>query len=152
MDIRQATGIARRMAREWGMNDRLGFVYYGDDESRPSMFGEFGGGREYSEEIAKAIDEEVKKMIDNLYDETRQLLEANRERVDALAKALVKYETLDSPDVDRIMRGDNLTRPTVTDLLEKEQNRRGTTIAPGLDNTQPDVNPGLGGGPLPAPG
>jgi cell division protease FtsH len=149
-DIRQATGIARRMVREWGMNDRLGFIYYGEDDSRPGMFGEFGGGREYSEEVAKAIDEEIKKMIDSLYDETRKLLETNRDRVEALAKALMKYETLDSQDVDRIMRGDNLTRPTVSDLLEKEQNRRGTTIQPSSNPDQPDVQ--LGGGPLPAPG
>jgi cell division protease FtsH len=148
MDIRQATNIARRMVREWGMNDRLGFIYYGDDDNRGAF--DFGGTREYSEEIAKAIDEEVKKMIDALYDETRALLEANRDRVDALAKALMKYETLDSQDVDRIMRGDTLTRPTVGDLLDKEQSRRGTTIAPSADPSGPDVQPGLGG--LPAPG
>ena len=151
-DIRQATGIARRMVRDWGMNDRLGFIYYGEDD-KPNPFGDFGGSREYSEETAKAIDEEVKKMIDNLYDETRKLLEANRERVEAMAKALMKYETLDSNDVDRIMRGDNLTKPTVSDLLEKEQNRRSTTIAPNTDPSQPDVQPGgIGGGALPAPG
>jgi cell division protease FtsH len=150
-DIRQATSIARRMVREWGMSERLGFIYYGDDE-RPNPFGDFGGGREYSEDVAKVIDEEVKKLIDTLYDETRKLLEANRERVEALAKALLKYETLDSQDVDRIMRGDNLTRPTVSDLLEKEQGRRGTTIAPNVEPSGPDVQPGLGGGPLPAPG
>src|SRR5205085_8642582 len=59
-DIRQATGIARRMVREWGMNERMGFVFYGEDDSRPNMLGGFGDGREYSEETAKAIDEEVK--------------------------------------------------------------------------------------------
>ena len=48
--------------------------------------------REYSEDTAKAIDEEVKKLIDHLYEETRQLLEANRDRVDAVAKALLRYE------------------------------------------------------------
>ena len=150
-DIRQATSLARRMVRDWGMNDRLGFVFYGEDDSRPGMmdFG-MGGGREYSEEIAKTIDEEVKKLIDGLYDETHQLLEANRDRVDAVAKALMKYETLDAPDIDRIMRGDNLTKPTVGDLLEKEQSRRGTVIAPGGTDSEPDVR--LGGGPLPAPG
>jgi cell division protease FtsH len=149
-DIRKATGIARRMVREWGMNDRMGFVFYGEDENRASMFGEFGGGsREYSEDVAKVIDEEVKKLIDGLYDETVKLLTENKERIDALAKALMKYETLDSQDVDRIMRGDNITRPTVSDLLDKEQSRRGTTIAPSPDST-PDVQ--LGGGPMPAPG
>ncbi|HEV7301841.1 MAG TPA: ATP-dependent zinc metalloprotease FtsH [Tepidisphaeraceae bacterium] len=150
-DIRQATGVARRMVRDWGMNDRLGFVYYGDDDSKPSMFGEFGGNREYSEEVAKQIDEEVKKLIDTLYEETRVMIEANRDRVDALAKALVRYETLDTNDVDRIMRGDNLTKPTVSDLLEME-GRRGTVIQPGPTDAAPDINPGLGGGPLPSPG
>src|SRR5205823_9482529 len=86
-DIRQASGIARKMVRDWGMNERLGFIYYGDDDSKPSYF-DFGGGREYSEETARVIDEEVKKLIDGLYEETRQLLAANRDRIEALAKAL----------------------------------------------------------------
>jgi cell division protease FtsH len=112
---------------------------------------DMGGPREYSEETAKAIDEEIKKLIDSLYEETRRLLDANRERVEAIAKALTRYETLDSNDIDRLMRGDSLTKPTVTDLLEKEQSRRaGTVIAPGTDDAEPDVR--LGGGPLPAPG
>src|SRR4051794_21665767 len=61
-DIRQATGIARKMITEWGMNDRLGFVFYGEDENKQNMLGI--EGREYSEETARTIDEEVKKMID----------------------------------------------------------------------------------------
>jgi cell division protease FtsH len=150
-DIRQATGLARRMVREWGMNERLGFVFYGDEEGRGG-FMDLGASREYSEETAKVIDEEVKKLIDALYEETRQLLDDNRDRVDALAKALTRYETLDSSDVDRIMRGDALTKPTVSDLLEKEQSRRGTTIQPSSEPEGQDVQPGLGGGPLPAPG
>jgi cell division protease FtsH len=150
-DIRQASSIARKMVRDWGMNDRLGFIYYGEDDSRPNVF-EMGGGREYSEETAKTIDEEVKKLIDSQYEETRKLLEANRDRVEAIAKALMRYETLDSSDIDRIMRGETLTKPTVSDLLEKEQSRRATTIQPSVDPKEPDVQPGLGGGPLPAPG
>ena len=51
-DIRQATGVARKMITEWGMNERLGFVFYGEDENRVNYF-DFGGGREYSEENAK---------------------------------------------------------------------------------------------------
>jgi cell division protease FtsH len=148
-DIRQATTIARKMITEWGMNDRLGFVFYGEDENKPNFLGGFGDNREYSDETARVIDEEVKKLIDSLYAETRQLLESHKDEIEALAKALMKYETLDSSDVDRIMRGDQLTKPTVSDLLEKE-NRRGTVIAPGEDRTEPDVR--LGGGPLPAPG
>jgi cell division protease FtsH len=150
-DIRQASGIARKMVRDWGMNDRLGFVYYGEDDQRTAMF-DIGGNREYSENTQQQIDEEVKKLIDSLYEETRQLLLQHKDRIDAIAKALMKYETLDSNDIDRIMRGENLTRPTVSDLLEKEQNRpeRSTIIAPAQDPKQPDVT--FGGGPLPAPG
>jgi cell division protease FtsH len=152
-DIRQASTLARKMVRDWGMNDRMGFIYYGEEDGRPGM-GDFGlgGGREYSEETARIIDEEVKKLIDSLYDETRQLLEANRDRVEAVAKALMNYEIIDASDVDRIMRGENLTKPTVADLLLKEQPRRGTVIQPGATGSDPDVRPGLGGGPLPAPG
>lgn len=149
-DIRQATGLARKMVRDWGMNDRLGFVYYGEDENKPSVLMDMGGGREYSEETAKAIDEEIKKLIDRLYEETRQLLVANKDRIDALAKALVQFETLDAADVDRVMKGEVLTKPTVGDLLDKE-NKRGVTLQPSVDPTLPDVLPG-GGGPLPTAG
>jgi len=150
-DIKQATGLARKMVRDWGMNDKLGFVYYGEDDMNPNKMGGFGDTREYSEETARTIDEEIKKMIDGLYEETRKILEANKDRLEALAKALLKYETLDANDVDRIMRGDNLTKPTVGELLEKEQSRRpAVTIQPAQDIDQPDVR--LGGGPLPSPG
>jgi len=149
-DIRQATAIARKMVSEWGMNERVGFVFYGDDDSKMGF--DFGQKREYSEKTQQDIDEEIKKMIDSLYAETRKLLEANKDRVDAVAKALLKYETLDSNEIDRIMRGESLTRPTVSDLLEKEQNRpeRPTVIAPAPNPNEPDVT--FGGGPLPAPG
>jgi cell division protease FtsH len=148
-DIRQASGLARKMIRDWGMSDRLGFVFYGDDDSKMNYF-ELGGGRDYSEETAKAIDEETKRLIDTLYDETRKLLEANKDRVEAIAKALVRYETLDASEVDRIMKGETLTKPTVGDLLEKEQGRRGVVVQPSADPQGPDLT--LGGGALPAPG
>ena len=66
-DIRQATSIARKMITEWGMNDRLGFVFYGEDENKPNYFDFGGGGKEYSEQTARVIDEEIKKLIDALY-------------------------------------------------------------------------------------
>ena len=151
-DIRQATGIARQMMAQWGMSDRLGFVFYGEDENKPNMMGSFGGNREYSEETARAIDEEVKKLIDTQFEEARKLLEAHRTEIDAVAKALVRYETLDASDIDRLMRGDVLTKPTVGDLLDRESNSRrpATTIQPGDDVGQPDVL--LGGGGVPSPG
>jgi cell division protease FtsH len=149
MDIRQATGVARRMVAEWGMNETIGFVFYGEDENNPNSG--LVPQKEYSDETARRIDEEVKKLIDALYDEVRRMLEANRERVEALAKALMQHETLDGGEIDRIMKGESLNKPTVSDLLDRERRGPGTVIQPGQDNTQPDVQPGLGGGPLPNP-
>lgn len=148
-DIRQATNLARRMVRDWGMNARLGFVYYGDDETRPNMFGDFGGVREHSEDTARMIDEEVKKLIDALFDETRQLIESNRDKVEAMARALLKYETLEGQDVDQIMKGGMLARPTMSDLIEKESSR---PAAPTPRPTEGSGDAILGGGPLPQPG
>ena len=147
-DIRQASGIAKKMIRDWGMSEKLGFIFYGEDDSR--MGAEFGiASREHSEDTNRMIDEEIKSLIDRLYVETRQLLEANRDKVEAIAKALLKYETLDFNDVDQIMKGGDVTRPTPGDLLERE-NRKATPLPPA--SNIPDVQPGLGGGALPSPG
>ena len=149
-DIRQATGIARKMITEWGMSERLGFVFYGEDENKANFF-DFGGSREHSDETAKAIDEEIKRLIDGLFEETRQTLSAHKDRIEAIAKALMQFETLDGADIDRIMRGEQLTKPTVGELLDKE-NKRGVTLQPAVDVTLPDVLPGTGGGAVPSPG
>src|SRR4051812_1865042 len=88
MDIKQATGVARRMVAEWGMNDRLGFVFYGDDDNNPNAG--LVPQKEYSDDTAHLIDEEVKKLIDYLYEQTRQLLQQNKDRVEAVARALIQ--------------------------------------------------------------
>jgi cell division protease FtsH len=150
-DIRQATTIARRMVRDWGMSPRLGFIYFGEDENKPNLLGEFGGGREYSEDTAKMIDEEVKRLIDELWAETKRMLEENRAKVDEIAKALVKYETIDGSDIDQIMKGGSLARPTMSDLIEKEQSRQQQTTQPPKPKDEAS-GPLLGGGPIPQPG
>jgi cell division protease FtsH len=147
-DIRQVTGLARAMIREWGMNERVGFVFYGEDENKMSAFGM--GAREYSEETAKIIDEEVKKLISDLESQTRQVLLAHRDRVDALAQALLRYETLDGGDVERVMKGETLTKPTVSDLLASEQQRRAEARKEEEKRNAKPEEPGLG--PIPQPG
>lgn len=147
-DIRQATGIARKMIAEWGMSDKLGFVFYGEDENKVN-FGGFGG-KEFSDHTQQIIDDEVKSLIDRLYVEATELLTAHRDKIDALARALMKYETLDTNDVDKIMRGEELTRPTVTDMTNPPSPERKVTIAPTPDESKPEL--GLGGGHLPQPG
>ena len=77
----------------------------------------------------------------------------NHAEIQAMADALLTYETLDANDVDRIMRGETLTRPSIHDMLDAESKRRpGTSIQPGPDASEPDITGGLTGGPLPSPG
>ena len=79
------------------------------------------GDKEYSEKTAEDIDKEIKALINKAYSKAKQLIEANKERLDAIAKALLKYETLDADDVKLILEGGELSKPTVGDLLAAEQ-------------------------------
>ncbi len=146
-DIRQATQLARRMITEWGMSDRLGFVYYGNDHNGMGPW-DLPLGKEIATRTAELIDEEVKRIIDEAYHDTRQLLEQNREKLEAVAKALLKYETLDGEEVRLLIRGETLDRPTVADLIAAEQQRR-QSQRPVARPVEPP--PDEEAGPLPSP-
>jgi cell division protease FtsH len=140
MDIRMVTSYARAMVLQWGMSDRLGFVNYGG-EDRESLIAE----KDYSPDTARVIDEEVRRISDEAYESARHLLEQNWEKVVAVAEALLKYETLQRDDVDRLMRGESIGKPTVADLLAAESSRAK------IPETKPEARPsdepetGLGG-------
>lgn len=119
-DIQQATEIARRMIMEWGMSEKLGFVRYGNDGSS-GWFGDMMGGREYSERTADLIDTEIKKIMDEAYEDVKKIIVDHREEMENLEQALMKYETLDSDEVQQIIEGKTLDKPTVGDLLAAEQ-------------------------------
>ena len=145
-DIRQATGIARAMVTQFGMSDRLGFQLLGFDEGRnPWEQPE----KNMSDETAKIVDEEVKRIIDTTYGEAKQVLETRRAEVQRLAEALLKYETLTAEEVDRLMKGEPLGKPTVGDLLRAEQEKtRAAAIVP---PKQPPADESIGGRGLPSP-
>jgi cell division protease FtsH len=116
MDIKMATQYARAMILQWGMSDRLGFVNYAGSDSREMFLPE----KDYSPETARIIDEETRRIIDEAYTHAQQLLTDNWDKVVAVAEALLKYETLLRDDVDRLMRGESIGKPTVADLLAGE--------------------------------
>jgi cell division protease FtsH len=120
-DIRQATALARQMVTEWGMGEEVGPVYYGADGSEAYFYGPIGA--EYSQKTAELIDQEVKKLLDSAYAKAEELLLQHRDKLDALAEALLKYETLDAEEVKIIISGGKLEKPTVSDLLAKEQKK-----------------------------
>ena len=118
-DIKQATSIAKEMILTWGMGEELGPIDYGGNMSMEMYYPR--PGRETSEKTSELIDKEIKKLIDQAYTQARQLIEANKEKMEALAGALLKYETLDAADVEVILSGRELDKPTVSDLLAMEQ-------------------------------
>jgi cell division protease FtsH len=120
-DILQATRIAKQMVLTWGMSDELGLISYGPDSSVKDQIFVMPGEKEYSDRTAEAIDSEVKEITYEAYKKAKKLIEANRDKLERIAKALLKYETLDADDVELILEGGELDKPTVTDLLAAEQ-------------------------------
>jgi cell division protease FtsH len=122
-DIQQATRIARQMVLTWGMSERLGAISYESDYDGKDLFFGFPGEKDYSEKTAESIDDEIKRITDEAFQNTKKLIEQNKDKLEGIAKALLKYETLDADDVKIILDGGTLDKPTVTDLLAAEQEK-----------------------------
>jgi cell division protease FtsH len=145
MDISQATNIARMMILEWGMSPKLGFVRYSGSDTRESFIPE----RTYSEDTARIVDEEVKRIVDEAYIEAERLLIEHWVKVEAVAEALLKHETLTGDEVHKLMRGETLGKQTVGELLRAEAKRaQGGDAQPG---SRPDQLPEIPPGTLPRP-
>ena len=110
-DIEKATGVARAMVTQYGMTERLGAIRYGQDNSEPFLGRDMGHMRDYSEEIAAAIDEEVRAFIEAAHQEAYDILVANRPVLDALVTELLEKETLDKADVERIFSDLDMRQP-----------------------------------------
>ena len=101
-DIQRATAMARSMVMKYGMSDRLGPIQFGDDQDEVFLGREIAHSRNYGEEIAAAIDEEVKKMMDTAYSEAIRLLKENIDVLHASAKSLVEKEKLTGDEFRKI--------------------------------------------------
>jgi cell division protease FtsH len=101
-DIERATGVARRMVTEYGMSRRLGLVALGHKEELIFLGREIAEQKNYSEKVAEAIDEEIRGFIDTAEERAREILTNRRETLDRLAKALIKFETMEGAELDRI--------------------------------------------------
>ena len=104
-DFKRATEMARRMVTEWGMSDALGPMVYGENEGEVFLGRQVTTHQNMSEETMKAVDKEVRSIIDGQYALARRLLEENRDKVEVMAKALLEWETIDANQIDDIMNG-----------------------------------------------
>ena len=110
-DIKMATNSARKMVCEWGMSDELGMVEYGENHEHVFLARDMAAGRNYSEATAQKIDREVKRLIDEAYAKAQDIITTNRKALDAIAKALLEYETLDAAHIREIMEHGELLNP-----------------------------------------
>ena len=94
-DIEKATGIARKMVTEYGMSATIGSVKLGQSQGEPFMGRDMGAGRDYSDEVAEAVDKEVRALVEKAHDEAWEVLNKNRDILDKLATRLLEVETLD---------------------------------------------------------
>ena len=102
-DLINVTNIARKMVTAWGMSDKLGNMAYGKNQENVFMGRDFGHQRDYSEQVAFEIDEEMKRIVDEKYEEAKNLLSSHRDMLEAIAKELLDKETIDAEEFQDIM-------------------------------------------------
>lgn len=102
-DLKKASQIARRMVCQWGMSDRVGAVTFRRGEEHPFLGREMTENKDFSEHMAQVIDEEVQRIIGDCEEKAIALLKGNRDKLDALADALMEHETMDWREVDHVL-------------------------------------------------
>jgi cell division protease FtsH len=110
-DIKQMTRLARVMVCEWGMSEKMGMVEYGEHEDYVFLGRDINRSRDYSEATAQEIDREVRKFIDEAYARAKDLITKNRDKVEAIARALLEFETLDGAQIREIIEHGHMLNP-----------------------------------------
>ncbi len=143
-DIKQMTHLSRRMVCEWGMSEKLGMVEYGEHEDYVFLGRDMHKNRDYSEATAQEIDREVRSLVEQAYGRAKELIMANRDKVEIIAKALLEFETLDGKQIHDILEHGHMRNPPApprrTQPPPLKQREEGTVIAP-------EIPPGLAGAP-----
>ena len=109
-DLSTVTNLARKMVTAWGMSDKLGNMTYGKNQENVFMGRDFGHQRDYSEQVAYEIDEEIKNIIDERYEYAKKLLTENRDMLEEISKELLEKETIDEKEFEEIMKRVEETR------------------------------------------
>jgi len=143
-DIQRATEIARNMVTKWGLSDRLGPLTYSEDEQEVFLGHAVTQHKSVSDETSHIIDEEVRNIIDRNYSRARTILDENLDKLHAMADALIRYETIDSGQIDDIMAGRAPRPPKDWDEAD-EPRRGGARPASGVSSGGPAAEGPIGG-------
>ncbi|MEO7622167.1 MAG: ATP-dependent zinc metalloprotease FtsH [Gallionella sp.] len=136
-DFERATAMARSMVTQWGMSDALGTMVYGENEGEVFLGRSVTTHKNISEATMQQVDAEIRRIIDQQYALARSLIESNRDKIEAMTKALLEWETIDSDQINDIMAG-NSPRPPKPPAPSSQaaQPPQGPT-APATTPTQP---------------
>jgi cell division protease FtsH len=123
-DIVQATKLARAMVTEWGFSDELGQVAYGENQQEVFLGHSVAQQKNVSEATAQKIDSEIRRLIDQAYDEAREILTKKKKAFIAIAEGLLEYETLTGDEIQALIRGEKPSR----DIGDDTPPSRGTAV------------------------
>lgn len=129
-DIKRATEIARNMVTKWGLSERLGPLLYGEEEEEVFLGRSVTQHKNVSDDTAHIIDEEIRGFIDRNYQRSDQILKDNLDKLHLMAEALLKYETIDSDQIDDIMMGKKPRPPADWDESDSDDSEKTSGEAP----------------------
>ena len=136
-DIERATQLARNMVTKWGFSDRMGPLQYAENEGEVFLGMSAGTpSATMSNDTAREIDEEIREVIDRNYARAKEIVETNLDKLHAMAKWLIEYETLSPEQVEDIMTGNDPRPPEVPPEPESDASKGPT----------PDADPNIRGG------
>jgi cell division protease FtsH len=138
-DIQRATQLARNMVTKWGLSESLGPLLYDDEDSDPFTQMQGNSSRGFSDATSKAIDAEVRDIVDECYKRAKTILEENRDILEAMTEALIKYETIDSDQLDQLLNCKPVSPPK--DWVDDDQSDSidpgsGTVVEAGANASQ----------------
>lgn len=133
-DLERATAIARKMVCEWGMSDKLGPLSYGEKEGEVFLGRDYGHVKNYSEATAMAIDDEIRRIVEECYERTTEILSQHKDSLIIVSEALLERENMDGSEIKAMIFGaEEATEdePDQTAVTEEETAVAQDTVAPG---------------------
>ncbi len=149
-DIKMVSEMARRMVTEWGMSEKLGFLAYSADQQEVFLGHSVTQQKNVSDATAKVIDEEIRRIVDDAYQDATVILRDNGDELEMLAKGLLEYETLTGDEITQLLDGEAIVRDDDADSEPAKPPRRGSrtsvptggSSAPPSGDMEPDPQPG----------
>jgi cell division protease FtsH len=142
-DLNKTTDTAKRMVMRWGMSEKLGPRTFGRDSGQPFLGRDFGHEADYSEEIAREIDDEIRRIVEDAHERARKVLSDHMDEMQRLSKVLIEYETIDREQFQGLLAG------TAPEEVFKDHEKHAQPVADEQPAKQPSKPRTIG---LPLPG